>query len=55
MCYVNSEERIIEEVIRIARDKTLIIITHKKELVKEADHIYKIENRKIISLKKNQL
>ena len=52
---IATEERIIEEVIRIARDKTLIIITHKKELVKEADRIYKIENKKLFSINKEEL
>ncbi len=43
-----TELEIIKNIYKFKSKKTLIIITHKKELLKECDKIYKLENGKFL-------
>ena len=43
-----TELEIIKNIYKFKRKKTLIIVTHKKELLKECDKIYKLENGKFL-------
>ncbi len=40
----NTEEKIMDEIYKISRDKTLIIIAHRLSTVEKCEHIYKLEN-----------
>ena len=40
-----TEQKIISEINTFKRKKTVIIISHKKEVLKNCDHIYTIENK----------
>ena len=42
-----TEQKIISEINTFKRKKTVIIISHKKEILKNCDHIYTIENKHI--------
>ena len=43
-----NENKIIEEIFLISKSKTLILVTHKHQIVKKCDIIYFFENGKII-------
>ena len=42
-----TESEIFKNIYRFKKDKTLLIITHKKKLLKDCDKIYKLENGKL--------
>lgn len=42
-----TEQKIISEINTFKRKKTVIIISHKKEILKNCDHIYTIKNKQI--------
>ena len=44
---IETEKKIIEEIINFKRDKTVIMIAHRLSTLKSCDSIYKIENSKI--------
>ena len=44
---LETEKKIIEEIINFKRDKTVIMIAHRLSTLKSCDSIYKIENSKI--------
>ena len=44
---IETEKKIIEEIIDFKRDKTVIMIAHRLSTLKSCDSIYKIENSKI--------
>ena len=43
-----SEQEIIKELRALKRDKTIIIIAHSLNIIKDCDYIYKLGNGKII-------
>ena len=47
-----TESEIIKNIYKFKNKKTLIIVTHKKELLKECDKIYKLENGKFLENEK---
>lgn len=48
-----TENKIIEEINLLKKDKTVIIVSHKKSLFKNCDYIFKLENKKITKIKIN--
>jgi len=44
---VETENKIIEEINQLKKDKTLIIVSHNKEIFNKCDHVFKIHNKKI--------
>lgn len=44
---VETENKIIEEINLLKKDKTLIIVSHNKEIFNKCDHVFKIHNKKI--------
>ena len=42
-----TENKIIDEINLLKRNKTIIIVSHKSSLFKNCDYIYKLENKKI--------
>lgn len=42
-----TESEIFKNIYKFKKDKTLLIITHKKKLLKDCDKIYKLENGKL--------
>jgi ABC-type bacteriocin/lantibiotic exporter with double-glycine peptidase domain len=46
-----TEKEIIENINSIKSDKTIILITHKNNLLKNCNKIFKLENKKIIQIK----
>ena len=40
-------DEIIEEINLLKKDKTLIIVSHNKEIFNKCDHVFKIHNKKI--------
>ena len=44
---IETEKKVIEEIINFKRDKTVIMIAHRLSTLKSCDSIYKIENSKI--------
>ncbi len=47
----DTEKKIINEIESFKNDKTVFLITHKMENLKNADHIFKIENNKLLKIK----
>ena len=47
----DTEKKIINEIESFKNDKTIFLITHKMENLKNADHIFKIENNKLLKIK----
>ena len=47
---LETEKKIIEEIINFKRDKTVIMIAHRLSTLKSCDSIYKIENSKIVKV-----
>ena len=45
---IETENKFIENINRFKREKTVIISTHKFEILKECDIIYKIKNKNIV-------
>ena len=45
---LNSESQIIKTIFELPKNITTIIISHKKNLLDECDHVYEIKNHKII-------
>jgi len=45
---IENENKIIEEIFSIDRSKTLILVTHKHQVVKNCDNIFLFDNGKII-------
>jgi ABC-type transport system involved in cytochrome bd biosynthesis fused ATPase/permease subunit len=43
-----TEKDIIDLIFSIAKKKTFIIISHKKEILKKVDRIYEMKNGKLI-------
>ena len=41
---VETEEKIMDEIYKISKDKTLIIITHRLSAIRMCDKVYKLEN-----------
>ena len=48
-----TENKIIDEINLLKKNKTVIIVSHKKSLFKNCDYIFKIENKKITKMKIN--
>lgn len=46
-----TEKNVLEHVSKYSADHTLIIITHRLNTIESCDHIYKVENAKILQLK----
>jgi len=44
-----SEKKIMDEIYKISKDKTLIIIAHRLSTIKGCDKIYRLENGVIYS------
>jgi ABC-type transport system involved in cytochrome bd biosynthesis fused ATPase/permease subunit len=40
----NTEKEILDLIFNIAKEKTFLIITHKKEVLKKVDNIYEMSN-----------
>jgi len=47
---LETENKIVEEIFSIGRDKTLIIVAHRPSMIKNCDVVYKLENGNLISL-----
>jgi len=45
-----TEKKIMKNIYSLRKIKTLIIVTHNKELLKNCDKIYKIENKNLIKI-----
>ena len=43
-----TEEKIIETIFKIQKNRTVIIISHEEKLLKECDLVFSIKNKKII-------
>ena len=50
---IETENKIIDEINLYRKNKTIIIVSHKENLFKNCDYIYKIENKKINKTFKN--
>jgi ABC-type multidrug transport system fused ATPase/permease subunit len=48
---VEVEKKIMNEIFNISKNKTLIIITHRIDSIKDCNKIYKLENKKIEEVK----
>lgn len=48
---IETENKIIDEINLLKRNKTIIIVSHKDSLFKNCDYIYKLANKKIIKIK----
>ena len=44
---IETENKIIDEINLLKRNKTIIIVSHKKSLFKNCDYVYKLKNKKI--------
>ncbi len=42
------EQKIMQEIYTLCKDKTLIIISHKQEILKECNRVFKVENKRVI-------
>lgn len=45
---IDTEIRLMDTIYNLSKDKTVIIITHKRDILKKVDNIYKIENGSLI-------
>ena len=43
-----TEKKIIKTIIKLQKNKTIILISHNQEIINQCDNIFLIENRKII-------
>lgn len=50
-----TEKSIVEIIETLANNSIVIIISHKKEILKNANNIYQIQNKKILEIKLNQI
>ena len=46
-----TEKKIIKTIIKLQKNKTIILISHNQEIINQCDNIFLIENRKIIKKK----
>jgi ABC-type multidrug transport system fused ATPase/permease subunit len=51
----DTESKLMEIIYNLSKNKTVIIITHKRDIIKKVDNIYKIENGLIQEIKNRQL
>ncbi|MEH1010145.1 ATP-binding cassette domain-containing protein [Campylobacter concisus] len=49
----NTEEKIMDEIYKISKEKTLLIITHRLTTVSRCNKIYKVNNGDVKLLKDN--
>ena len=47
---LETENKIVEEIFSIGKDKTLIIVAHRPSMIRNCDVVYKLENGNLISL-----
>lgn len=47
-----SEKKIMDEIYKISKDKTLIIIAHRLSTIKGCDKIYKVEDGSVVEQSK---
>ena len=47
----NNKEKILNLIKRITRNKTVILVSHDKEVLKICDEVYEIKNKKIYAQK----
>ena len=47
----NNEKKIIEFIYSLKRKKTVMIISHKREILRNCDKIYEVKNKKILQTK----
>ena len=45
-----TEKEIMKNIYKFKRLKTIIIISHKKDLIKDCDHIYEFKNKKLFKI-----
>ena len=48
---ISTEDQIIEDIIKMKKNISVIIISHKMENIKKCDMIYKVSNNKILRIK----
>jgi ABC-type bacteriocin/lantibiotic exporter with double-glycine peptidase domain len=48
---METEKAVIDSIREIKKNKTLLMVTHHMSLANECDHIYRIENKKIVQVK----
>lgn len=47
----DTERAVIDAIRRVRGEKTLLMVTHRLSLANECDHVYKLENRKLVKVR----
>ncbi len=51
---IETERKIIDEINLLKKDKTLIIVSHNKDVFKKCDYVFKVSNKNITKVPKNK-